>query len=113
MRFIIMKTQESQEPSTLLARRAVLKTGAIGAAAIRLATFAPLALAQRNEMKGETAGTQDRKNGDGMNPRTRDAREWGTNLAQYGTFSLMGSEMALTKAVNAGVKEFATCEATE
>lgn len=114
-----MENQNATEPSTLLARRDVLKTGAMGAAAIALASLAPLATAQdrndKDKTMSETAGTQDRKNGDGVNPRTRarDAREWGNNLAQYGTLSLMGSEMALNKAVDADVREFANFEATE
>lgn len=114
-----ISTPSTTTESSTLARRDVLRTGAIGVAALALATLAPLAEATQGETPDpsgmKASGTMDRRMGDGTNPRTRarNAREWGANLAQYGTLSLMGSEMALTKATDPDVKEFAGFEATE
>lgn len=114
--FIDSPVDETIQGSTL-ARREVLRVGTIGAVALGLAALVPFAGASQESMQDgmKAAGTQDHKMGDGTNPRTRarNAREWGNNLAQYGTLSLMGSEMALTKATDADVKEFANFEATE
>lgn len=97
--------------SSLLARRQVLKAGALGATALGLIGISPLAEAlQTAPAQGgmsDASGSAD--------PRTqaRNAREWRANLAQFGTLSLMASEMALRKASRDEVKIFANFEATE
>ncbi len=101
-----------------LPRREILKAGALGVAALGLASLAPFAqAAQGASQTGMQGGTRDGDKGmaPGDDPRTkaRDAREWQRNLRALGTLSLTSAEAGIAKATNPAAKVFANFEATE
>lgn len=78
---------------TVLGRRELLRVGAIGASALGLAGLAPLAEAAQTGPRNE--------------------RQFRAQLLRLGTLSLKSATLGQQKAQNAGLKVFATFEATE